>query len=75
LEQPGNTTNAQAPEPEKVIDATPTATEVVEPSQQPSAHVPSPTEAEDAGEREVPVAEPELVNVEEPQENPIGRLR
>jgi hypothetical protein len=75
LEQPGDATDARAPEPEKVVDVTPVAMEVVEPSQQADAHVPSPIEAEVAGEGDVPIAKPEPVNVEQPQENPIGRLR
>jgi hypothetical protein len=57
-----------------VVDATPVATEHVEPLQQPGALVPSPTGTECADEREVPVAEPEPVNAEEPQESSIGRL-
>jgi hypothetical protein len=67
--------DAQAPKPEKVVDATPAATEVFEPLQQPGACVLSPTRTKCAGEREVPVAELEPAIAEEPQENPIGRLR
>jgi hypothetical protein len=48
---------------------------VVEPLQQQGAHAPSPIGTECANEREVPVAELELVNAEEPQENLIGKLR
>jgi hypothetical protein len=57
-----------------VVDATPVATEVVEPLQHADARVPSPIGTECASEREVPVAEPEPANAEEPQENSIGRL-
>jgi hypothetical protein len=48
--------------------------EVIEPSQPPDACVSSPTEAENAGERDEPNVEPEPVNIEQPQENPIGKL-
>jgi hypothetical protein len=65
---------AQAFEPKKVVDATPAATEAVEPLQQPGACVPSPKGIECAGEREVPVTEPEPADIEEPQENLIGSL-
>jgi hypothetical protein len=58
-----------------MVGVTPAAMEVVEPSQQLDAHVPSPREAEGAGEGNMPSAEPKLANVEQPQENPIGRLR
>jgi hypothetical protein len=58
-----------------VVDATPVAMKVFEPLQPPGARVPSPRGTECAGEREVPVTEPEPANAEEPQENPIGRLR
>jgi hypothetical protein len=75
LEQPGGATNARASEPEKVVDVTLAAMEVAKPSQQPNAHVPSPIEVEGAYEGDVPIAEPEPVNAEQPQENPIGRLR
>jgi hypothetical protein len=75
LEQPGDATDAQAPEPEKVVDVTPATMKVVEPSQWPDAHVSSPTEAEGASEEDVPIAEPEPANAEQPQGNPIGRLR
>jgi hypothetical protein len=67
--------DAGALELEKVVDVTPAAMEVVELSQHPDAHVPSPIEAEGTSEGDVPIAEPELANVEQPQENPIGRLR
>jgi hypothetical protein len=63
-----------SPEPEKVVDVTPAAMEVVEPSQHPDAHVPSPIEVEGAGEGNMGSAEPAPVNAEQPEENSIGRL-
>jgi hypothetical protein len=48
--------------------------EVVEPSQHPDAHVPSPIEVEGAGEGNMGSAEPAPVNAEQPEENSIGRL-
>jgi hypothetical protein len=74
LEQPGNATDAPAPEPEKVVDATPTTVTVVEPLVQPKTHVPSPTRAKDASVRDVPVAEAEPKNAKEIPENPMGKL-
>jgi hypothetical protein len=47
---------------------------VVEPLVQPEIHVPSPTRAEDAGVRDVPVAETESENAEWVPENPLGKL-
>jgi hypothetical protein len=74
LEQPGNATDAPAPEPEKVVDVTPTTMKVVEPLVQPEIHVRSPTRAEDAGVRDVSVAETKPENAEQVLENPVGKL-
>jgi hypothetical protein len=64
LEQPGNATDAPAPEPEKVV----------EPLVQPEIHVPSPTRVEDADVRDVPVIEAESENAEQVLEKPVGKL-
>jgi hypothetical protein len=56
------------PELEKVVDVTPTTMKtmkVVEPLVHPEIHVLSPTRAEDAGVRDVPVAEVEPENAEQ----------
>jgi hypothetical protein len=74
LKQPGNATDAPAPEPEKVVEVTPTTMKVVELLVQPEIHVPSPTGAKDADVRDMLVAEAELKNAEQVLENPVGKL-